>query len=146
MSTLNEQALLNAHKNFEWDRRVGLYPSRFIWDDLPQDEQDCYLSEAISMLESGDLYLDDAEIDAPSTFEDAEKMSVPLKLDRKTCLCVQIIQAGTQTVMAQYWHNSNNPIPRVGEFVYLSLLPDVDMTVLRVSYKFEAGTIEVLVA
>ena len=73
MSTLNEQALLNAHKNFERDRRVGFYPSRFIWDDLPQDEQDCYLSEAISMLESGDSYLDDAEIDAPSTFENEQK-------------------------------------------------------------------------
>jgi hypothetical protein len=68
-------------------------------------------------------------------------MSKPLT--RKTCLLVQIIQAGTETVMAQYF---NSPIPRVGEFIYLSLIPDTPMLVLRVSYKLEAGIIDVLVA
>lgn len=69
-----------------------------------------------------------------------------LNLNRKTCLRVQIVQAGTRTVMAEYWHGSNSPIPRVGEFVQLSLIPGADMSVLRVTYKFEDGIIEVLVA
>lgn len=69
-----------------------------------------------------------------------------LNLDRNFCLKIQIVQSGTGTVMAECWHGPNDPIPRVGEYVQLSLFPGVDMSVLRVTYKFEEGTIEVLVA
>lgn len=69
-----------------------------------------------------------------------------LNLNRTTCLKVQIVQAGTRTIMADYWYSSNDPIPRVGEYVQLSLIPEANMAVMRVTYKFEAGIIEVLVA
>jgi hypothetical protein len=75
-------------------------------------------------------------------------MSVPLDLNRKTSMLVQIIQVGTSTVMAQFWYTGAAcaPVPRIGEIVYLNLLPNIPQTVFQVKHNYSAGTIEVWVA